>query len=481
MRRTMIPLLAASCIALMATRAQADSLVDGGSLQTFTVSDHVTGLGDVTDFRFLPDGRMVIVEKSGTVRIRHTDGTLVVAGTFPVDSSSEKGLLGVEVHPAFDLNSTLFFYYSLSDAAGGTDLDRHRVVSVVLKPDETLDMSTQQVLVHNLRGPANHDGGALAIGPDGKLYIGVGDTGCNSNAGPGTVSNWFGTCLTVGNGKILRVNLDGTIPADNPLANVAAATACGATCTDQPDPAVTGAPRKEIYAWGFRNPFRISFDRKTGNLWVGDVGEITFEELNIVHNGKHYGWPLREGAQGQDAGTCAYYTPQSGACVDPIYYCQHGSGITGIDPNCISITGGTFVDTCSWPTPYRGSYFFADNQRGSVWYLQVNATRDAPSGPGARVNFASITGGGPVSFQVGPDGNLYAAVYPASGNGRIVKFAPISPLDCNNPDGGNPDAGNPDGGTGPGPHGGCGCSTSGVGGTLVLAMLAFTLGRRRRS
>lgn len=480
MRGTSCAVVIGVMVLLVPGCSSADSLVDGGSLQTFTARDVVTGLGDLVDFRFLPDGKMVLIEKSGTARIRRTDGSLVVAGSFPVSTNSEQGLLGVEVHPDFANNRTLFFYYSRSNATGGTDLDRHRVVSVMLRADDTLDMSTETILVRGLRGPANHDGGALAIGPDGKLYIGVGDTGCNSGARPGgAIGNYFGTCLTNGNGKILRVNLDGSIPSDNPLVGQSAVTACGATCSDAPDPGVTAPSRTDIWAWGFRNPFRIAFDRRTGNLWVADVGEITNEELNIVQGGKHYGWPWREGAAGYAAQKCADITPQSGPCVDPLYYCQHsGAGQTGIDSSCTSISGGTFVDSCTWPDEYRGRYYFGDNANGNIWYLKVNATRDATAGPGSRVRFASITGSGPTSFQVGPDGDLYVAAYPtaAGSTGRIIRFTPQAPVAC---DGGfDP----PDGGGGGG-GGGCGCgagaaSTSAV--ALVLVLLARASWTRRR-
>jgi len=389
----------------------------------FAIADHVTGLGPTTDLAFLPDGRLVIVEKGGAVRLRAADGTVTAAGSFPVDTASEKGLLGVAVDPAFAVTRRLFFYYSASDAAGGTPLDRHRVVSVLLKADGTLDGASEQVLVSGLRGPANHDGGALAIGPDGRLYVGVGDTGCNSGQPPGPSTpptNYFGTCLTNGNGKILRVALDGSIPPDNPLAGVAAVTACGDLCGSAP--AGTGAPRADLWAWGFRNPWRFTFDPQTRRLWVGDVGEVTFEEVTVVRRGRHHGWPWREGAAGWPVAKCAEIAAggPGEACVEPAYTCRHGAAAGGVDGDCQSITGGVFLPAPRWPAPLAGRYLFADNANRRIWTLEVNAARDGVV-PGSRREVAQLPGGqAPVSLRVGPDGDVYVAVLP----GRVLRISP---------------------------------------------------------
>ena len=305
----------AACVLAIGT-ARADTLSSAGSpspADVFALEENwVAGLGLVTDFRFLPDGRVVVIEKTGGVSIRRTDGSLVVAGSFAVDSDSEKGLLGLAVDPQFATNRRLYFYYSATNADQGTDADRHRVVVRTLTGDR-LDAG-ETVLLHGLRGPANHDGGALDVGPDGLLYVGVGDTGCNSSqpAEAQMPTNFYGTCLADdpqanggGNGKILRIALDGSIPATNPLVGATNVSACGDACGVDLSPSRLGAPRADVFAWGFRNPFRLWVDPLTALVWVGDVGEISYEEIDVVRPGRHHGWPWREGARGFRLGKCA--------------------------------------------------------------------------------------------------------------------------------------------------------------------------------
>ncbi len=433
---------------LVSVSAVAQTLTAGGPASTFQVTSYVSGQGQLTDFRFLPDGRVVMTEKTGVVKVRRTDGTVVTAGSFNVDANSEKGLLGVEVDPQFASNTFLYFYAS----DGPTTANKHRVLKVKLNPDNALVCSGScstapevTVLLQNLQGPANHDGGGLAIGPDGKLYVGVGDTGCNSGVPPGgNIGNYIGTCLTTANGKVLRINLDGSIPSDNPLAAPGTRVpACNGSCGSGPDAGtlISGA-RTEIWAWGFRNPFRFSFDPQTGLLWVGDVGEVSYEEIDLVRKGQHYGWPYREGSFGYPVTTCDPLGPNGvGAdCVDPAYFCEHAGAAGNNDGNCQSITGGVFVDSTTFPAPYRGRYFFGDNANGNVWTLTPNANRDGfVSSP--RADFG--TGFGTVTrFLVGPDGNLYVSRV----EGSILVISPRPGVDAGVPDAGTPDAGIPDAG-----------------------------------
>jgi glucose/arabinose dehydrogenase len=435
--------------------AWADSLATTGSpspADTFDLdSSFVTGIDQITDLRWLPDGRMVILTKTGTAWVRPADGSpLVSAGSFSVDTSSEKGLLGVAVDPRFSANQRLYFYYSADGSAPvpGTDANRQRVVMRVLSAANQLGPET--LLLQNLRGPANHDGGALDVGPDGYLYVGVGDTGNNSNLPPEppyTPTNFYGTCLADdptqhggGNGKILRIALDGTIPPTNPLVGATNVTACGPGPATPISQGNLGSPRTELYAWGFRNPFRLWVDPLTGKVWVGDVGEISYEEIDVVQPGRHHGWPWREGAHGWPTGKCREVRVgtaggggpiQDQDCVDPAYFCRHddtaGLDMT-VDGGCDAITGGQIVDSCDWPAPYRGLYYFADNANGSLYALAPNANRDGVTGP--RIGVGTVAPDFPVALRTGNDGALYVAVFPNGGSSRVIRVAPKSPGVC---------------------------------------------------
>lgn len=387
----------------------------------FQLTVEVSGLGPVTDLAFLPDGRMVITEKNGTVRLRGgaPDHAVTVAGRLAVDIASEKGLLGVVVPPGFPQDGRIVLYRSVASAAGGTDLDRNRVASFRLGDDGLLEVASELALVSGLRGPANHDGGGMALGPDGKLYVGVGDSGCNSGRPPEPPSaptNYFATCLTNGNGKILRIDVDGSIPADNPLAAVPEATACGATCGVAP--AALAPPRTDVWAWGFRNPWRFAFDPATELLWVADVGEVTYEELTVAQPGRHHGWPWREGRHGWPIGQCRTVVPDAGDCVDPVYECRHGPAADGIDGGCVSITGGAFLSGPRWPEAVRDRYVFGDNGTRDIWSVRLTPDRRGVV-PGSRTAIARVDAS-PVSFRTGPDGDILVAILP----GQILRISP---------------------------------------------------------
>jgi glucose/arabinose dehydrogenase len=415
------PLLAA-VLAAAACGANHSGAAAGPTDSAFRVETVVSGLGQTTDVAFLPDGRMLVTEKLGRLALVENGAAREVA-TFPVDARSEKGLLGVVVDPAFASTRRIFLYYSLADSAGGTDLDRHRVVSVRLGADGRLEQGSEQVLIRGLRGPANHDGGGLAIGPDGMLYVGVGDTGCNNGRPPEPPTdptNFFATCLSNANGKILRVALDGGIPGDNPLASVPGVTACGGACGDAVLGRALAAPRREIWAWGLRNPWRFTFDPATGLLWVADVGEVSYEELDILEKGRHHGWPWREGRHGWPRSKCREVVPDAGDCVEPVYECTRSAG-GGIDGDCQSITGGEFLTAPRWPAALRTRYVFADNANRRIWSIELTGDRRGIVG-GSRRDLGRAPGM-PVSIRRGPEGDLYVAVLP----GSVLRISPAAP------------------------------------------------------
>jgi glucose/arabinose dehydrogenase len=382
----------------------------GPAADLFSMTVYARDIDLATSTLLLPDGRAVITEKTGRVLVRHPDETLVEAGTLKVDSEKEKGLLNVIAHPRFSETKDLIFYYS---AAERPELDKHKVSLIRLGDDDKLDIAGERVLVHGLRGPDDHEqGGGLAIDRSGNLLIGVGDTGCRAGKMPEppyTPTNYFATCLTNGNGKILRVALDGSIPADNPLVNVEQVSACGQKCSDDPKKLPKAPPRKDIWAWGLRNPWRIWVDPKTGALWTADVGDLANEEIDIIpeKGGLHYGWPFREGGQGHPVSACNATTP-GGDCVDPAYYCRHDDVTGAPDGNCKSINGGLIIDDCRFPAAFRGKYFFADNANGRIWTVTPTADRTGIV-PGSRMDFGQV-GGFIVDLDAGDDAALYLTV-----------------------------------------------------------------------
>lgn len=402
--------LALSLAAFAPAAAHADVLApDTGA--AFELAEVTRGLSLVTAIEFLPDGRMVIAEKTGRVLVRRATGEVREAGKLDVDAKTEKGLLNVIKHPAFATTRDLIFYYS---SATAPDDDKHKVALIRLSEEDQLELAGERVLIKGLRGPDDHEmGGGLAIDRTGKLLVGVGDTGCRARKPPEppyTPTNYFGTCLTNGNGKILRIGLDGSIPQDNPLVGVEQVTACGATCGDDPFRLAPAEPRRDIWVWGMRNPWRIWVDPKTGNTWVGDVGDLANEEIDVVppRGNLHYGWPWREGAAGHPIEACGRTLPDRGACAEPAYTCSQDGAPGSFDPGCKSINGGLIVDDCRWPEAFRGRYYFGDNANGKLWSLQPNGARDGVL-PGSRLDVGQVNGF-VVDFDMGPDAGLYFAV-----------------------------------------------------------------------
>jgi glucose/arabinose dehydrogenase len=301
-----------------------------------------------------PDGRLFIAEQAGRLRV-NKNGTLLTQPflTVSVNSSGERGLLGVAFDPNFATNNFVYVYYTTSAAPVHNRVSRFTASAA--NPDVAAAGSEVQLLnLPNLSSATNHNGGAIHFGTDGKLYIAVGENANSAN------SQSFTTTL----GKMLRINPDGSIPSDNPFLSQ------------------TTGMNQAIWARGLRNPFTFAFD-SNGRMHINDVGEGTWEEVDLGVAGSNYGWPQTEGNDPPGVAGVRY----------PIYTYPH-------DGPC-AITGGAFYrpTNATFPAAYVGRYFFGDYCGGFIHML---------SPPDYTTSATFATGiSAPTDLQVHPDGSLY--------------------------------------------------------------------------
>jgi glucose/arabinose dehydrogenase len=312
------------------------------------------GLDGPTGFEIAPDGRIFVLERSGKIKIVK-NGQLLPApfADLPSEDTGDRGLIGIAFDPDFGVsNHYVYFYYT------GHDLLNHLVrfnASEDVGTDGPFELFRTSSPSHLL-----HVGGSIRFGPDGKLYFAVGDNG------NGALAQELGNP----HGKILRINKDGSIPADNPFA---------------------GQPGKldAIWAYGFRNPWRFQFDSATGQLYGGDVGNFTWEEVNRIVKGANYGWPVQEGM-------CA---SGCGDFVNPIHAYPHAG-------ESAAVTGGPVYRDDMFPPEYRGDLFFGDYAKGFI----KNADLDSNGNVTAVHDFDDVAGS-VVDLKVAPDGSLYYLTY----------------------------------------------------------------------
>lgn len=306
----------------------------------------------------------------------------------------EGGLLGFAFHPQWATNRTAFVSYTTGPA--GTDAITESVVSRVRSTDGglTLDPSTEEVLLRVPRNFYGHNGGNLAFGPDGYLYGALGDDGPEDD--PDNNGQRRDTLFA----KIYRLEVGATgpykIPADNPFAS--------------------GGGRAEIFAFGLRNPWRFSFDRATGALWVGDVGQNQWEEVDVVERGGNYGWRVREGSHCRPPAVPP--CDGDGTLIDPVIDYEHDLGFGG--PG--SITGGYVYRGSAMPE-LRGTYVFADFAIGGVYFVEENAATG-----GHAIRKVLDTPFLVASFAEGADGEIYALSFV---EGRMMKLAKASATQTN--------------------------------------------------
>ncbi|MGQ0835055.1 MAG: PQQ-dependent sugar dehydrogenase [Gammaproteobacteria bacterium] len=327
--------------------------------------------------------RWFVVEQAGVVRVFDNVANVTVSTTFVnitsgVRSGGELGLLGMAFHPAWSpTNRRVFLSYT-----NGTNPLVSRISEFTADASGiTLDPASERILLVINQPETNHNGGGIAFGPDGFLYIGMGDGGGGGDM-HGTIGN--GQNLMTLLGKMLRIDVSPAsgymIPPANPFATNPQCGVNGSGAQNCP----------EIFAYGFRNPWRWSFDRTTGELWVGDVGQNLWEEASRVTINGNYGWRCREGAH-------SFNTNCGGAqnLIDPVVEYGHAVGF--------SITGGYVYRGAAFPT-LQGRYVFGDFG-GRIW----NIARDTAPTLDVTNTTAPVlaTGLSISSFAEGNDGELY--------------------------------------------------------------------------
>lgn len=395
--------LAALCAASIAPTSYA---------QTFTTTRVANGLS-LPLYVTAPPGdatRLFIVEQRGnpnstSARIMILDLTqnppvllptpfLTITG---LSSGNEQGLLGMAFHPDYANNRAFFVNYT---AGGQTRIARYLVSQA--NPN-VADAASATIILSFAQPESNHNGGWIGFGPDGYLYIASGDGGGAGDV-HGAIGN--GQSLTTLLGKLLRISVSDTgtytVPPTNPYV--------GAT-----------APFNTIWAWGLRNPFRCAFDRMTGELWIGDVGQNAIEEIsyqpadvNGTMGGRNYGWRCYEGNNAFNPGNCGTFPPAS--MIFPVHQYTHGSGL------CV-IGGYVYRGSVS---SLQGHYFFADNSSNQIWSFQYAGVNNPPVtnrtvalAPGGGLQINNIT-----SFGEDALGELYIV----DRGGEVFKVIPGAPV-----------------------------------------------------
>ncbi|MEM6965019.1 MAG: PQQ-dependent sugar dehydrogenase [Bacteroidota bacterium] len=359
--------------------------------QDIQLIEYATGFSSPVDITNAGDDRLFVVERSGRIKIIDGSGNVLSTNFLDIDSKvfnsgfqDERGLLGLAFHPDYANNG--YFFVNYVDNGGSSIIERYSVDA----SNPNLADATSGTNIMTIEQPAgNHNGGCIKFGADGYLYIGMGDGGSGDD--PWNNAQNPQELL----GKMLRIDIDNglpyTVPADNPFVN-------------------DNSVLDEIWAIGLRNPWRFSFDRETGDLWIGDVGQNAWEEIDFQpassSGGENYGWRCQEGnhvnngVSQNGCGSASDYTP-------PVFEVQHPAGFGG---PC-SVTGG-FVYRGTQNPDMVGKYFFADYCSGDFFSV-------APDGAGGWVGQEIFDSNYDIStFGEDADGELYVA---RLGNGRVYQ------------------------------------------------------------
>lgn len=328
-------------------------------------------------------GRVYVLERGGLLRVLSADrstATVVADLTSKVTTAGEAGLLGIAFHPSFATNGFVYVYVTAPKTAPGVVFE-----SVILRYTSTdggltLDLSTEKRIFAVDQPYSNHNGGTIAFGNDGYLYFALGDGGGPPEMRPQDKNTVLG--------KIVRIDVDGGDPYAIPPTN----------------PFVGDVGREEIWALGFRNPFRFRFDRVTGDLWLGDVGAGAREEIDKVVAGGNYGWPLKEGR-------ICYNDPCDPAFIEPI--------VDHVRAEAITITGGVVYRGTALPA-LTGKYVYGDFGTQTFWAIPTNEPAPKPELLEDRRG-ESFT---PTSFEIDVDGEILFTSFSMGRLFRIVKPGP---------------------------------------------------------
>jgi glucose/arabinose dehydrogenase len=326
-----------------------------------------TGIANPTAMTFAPDGRLFVCQQGGQLRVIKNGALLTTPFlTLNVNSSGERGLLGVAIDPDFASNGFVYVYYTTASAPIHNRVSRFTASAA--NPDVVAAGSEVQLLnLPNLSSATNHNGGAIHFGTGRGLFIAVGDNATPANA----------QSLNTTLGKVLRINADGSIPTSNPFVSQ------------------TTGINQAIFARGLRNPFTFAVDRTNGRIHINDVGAMSWEEVNLVSAGVNFGWPQTEGPNPPGVAGVRY----------PIHSYENAGS------NC-AIVGAAFYRpaTQTFPSAYAGRYFFGDFCGGFIRMLSP-PNYDTSAGFATGINAL-------VDIQVAPDGSLW---YLARGGGEVFR------------------------------------------------------------
>jgi glucose/arabinose dehydrogenase len=407
-------LAAAMALVVVATLAQPRATSAGEPVVHPDFEDEsLTPVFRGTALAFTPDGRLLITSRNGHLRV-YDGGVLQDPPGLDIEShtcsDNERGLLGVAVDPEFEQNHFIYVYYTHtytgSCPLGSTENPVNRVSRFVLNEDNTVDEGAETILLDNMHSYYGvHNAGDLEFGPDDYLYVSTGDNGCDYAGDSGCQNGNNATRdENVLIGKILRITRDGNVPPDNPFMGEDS-DRCALTGKTEP-----GRRCQETYAWGFRNPFRISFDPNQPRFFINDVGGNHWEEVDLGIAGADYGWNVREGFCATGTANCGNTPP---GMTDPLYAYDHSDG-------CRAITGGAFVPHGIWPAQFEGNYLYADYNCRRIYALSD------PGGANEVTKLVSLPGDvGPVDMVFGPSGEGQALYYISHGDSALHRLTYI--------------------------------------------------------